>query len=70
VLLKLNVASDWEDEFESDVVVIGAGIGGLSCAALLVYYGLKVGAAPRCVGGRRGVLQIADWECCWVTVVG
>jgi chemotaxis response regulator CheB len=27
---------------EFDVVVIGAGIGGLSCAALLAYYGLKV----------------------------
>lgn len=25
-----------------DVVVIGAGIGGLSCAAMLAYYGLKV----------------------------
>eukprot|EP00775_Hariotina_reticulata_P013799 gene13799-13920_t len=29
-----------EEDF--DVVVIGAGIGGLSCAALLAYYGLKV----------------------------
>jgi ribulose 1,5-bisphosphate synthetase/thiazole synthase len=26
---------------EVDVVVIGAGIGGLSCAALLAYYGFK-----------------------------
>ncbi|KAF6250847.1 hypothetical protein COO60DRAFT_1645897 [Scenedesmus sp. NREL 46B-D3] len=26
---------------EFDVVVIGAGIGGLSCAALLAYYGFK-----------------------------
>lgn len=28
---------------EVDVVVVGAGIGGLSCAAMLAYYGLKVG---------------------------
>ena len=27
---------------ETDVVVIGSGIGGLSCAALLAKYGLKV----------------------------
>ena len=30
------------DSHETDVVVIGAGIGGLSCAALLAKYGLQV----------------------------
>ncbi len=30
---------------ETDVVVIGSGIGGLCCAALLAKYGLKVGLA-------------------------
>lgn len=30
------------DSHETDVVVIGAGIGGLSCAALCAKYGLKV----------------------------
>lgn len=30
---------------ETDVVVIGSGIGGLCCAALLAKYGLKVGVA-------------------------
>ena len=30
------------ESHETDVVVIGAGIGGLSCAALLAKYGLRV----------------------------
>jgi ribulose 1,5-bisphosphate synthetase/thiazole synthase len=30
-----------------DVVVVGSGIGGLSCGALLAYYGFKVGGATR-----------------------
>lgn len=32
-----------------DVVVIGAGIGGLSCAALLAFYGLKVRLSSTCI---------------------
>ena len=31
-----------QDDQETDVVVIGSGIGGLCCAALLAKYGLKV----------------------------
>ena len=34
-----------QNALETDVVVIGSGIGGLCCAALLAKYGLKVGVA-------------------------
>jgi len=34
-----------QSALETDVVVIGSGIGGLCCAALLAKYGLKVGLA-------------------------
>ena len=46
--VQLGKGAGWEsDELpdEVDVVVIGAGIGGLSCAALLGRYGLSVAVA-------------------------
>jgi phytoene dehydrogenase-like protein len=39
---RLRVAYSESDEAEVDYVVIGSGIGGLSCAALLGYYGYSV----------------------------
>jgi glycine/D-amino acid oxidase-like deaminating enzyme len=42
-----DAAASGEDaaDLDVDVVVIGSGIGGLSCAGLLAKYGLKVGTA-------------------------
>ena len=41
----LSVRKDRNQQQETDVVVIGAGIGGLSCAAMAAKYGLDVSVA-------------------------
>ena len=41
----LSVRKDGNEQQETDVVVIGAGIGGLSCAAMAAKYGLDVSVA-------------------------
>jgi heterodisulfide reductase subunit A-like polyferredoxin len=56
VLQKVAVATDAsvrtpvlrgaERSHDADVVVIGSGVGGLSCAALLAKYGYKVSVRP------------------------
>ena len=40
-------AQGTDKSHDTDVVVIGSGIGGLSCAALLAKYGVKVMKFPR-----------------------
>jgi flavin-dependent dehydrogenase len=47
-----------------DVVVVGSGIGGLSCGALLAYYGFKVGLGHTSVVVRGATLGSPNQ--CWM----
>ena len=45
-----------EDEDIADIIVIGSGIGGLSCAALLAHYGKKVRGTTCHPAGTSSIL--------------
>ena len=48
---------------ETEVIVIGSGIGGLSCGALLAKYGVKVwtmASSPQCTEAQPSLQMIVD----------